>query len=188
MGGLQMFILAVFLAVSTLIIVVFLFVSKRSAEKGEMVNPNRKRAIFFLTLAAIALTVIGTTFPKSPYFLFRNEKPKAVVFVVAKKFAFALSPAPIKNEEDFAGALGGPVTVPLNKVVEFRVTSWDVNHGFAIYEGGRLLAQVQAMPGYVNRLRWKFDKPGEYHVLCAEYCGAAHAYMSAKFLVGEETR
>src|SRR5574341_122149 len=178
MGSLQMFVLSIFLVVSALIIAVFLFVFKSSKEKGEMADPNRKRAIFFLTLAVIALTVIGTTFPKSPYFLFRNEKPQAVVFVVAKKFAFALSTTPIKNDEDFAKALAAPVRVPLNEVVEFRVTSWDVNHGFAIYEGRDLLAQVQAMPGYVNRLRWKFDKPGEYQVLCAEYCGAAHAYMS----------
>ena len=188
MGSLQMFVLSVFLVVSALIIVVFLFVFKNSKEKGEIADPNRKRALFFLTLVVTALTVIGTTFPKSPYFLFKGEKPQAVVFVIAKKFAFGLSPAPIKNDEDFATALAAPVRVPLNEVVEFRVTSWDVNHGFAVYDRGRLLAQVQAMPGYVNRLRWKFDKPGEYQVLCAEYCGAAHAYMSAKFVVGEETR
>jgi hypothetical protein len=51
----------------------------------------------FLTLAVIALTVIGTTFPKSPYFLYKDEKPRKVVFVVAKKFAFALSTTPVKH-------------------------------------------------------------------------------------------
>ena len=75
-------------------------------------------------------------------------------------------------------------TVLAGQEVEFQVTSADVNHGFAIYKNKtRLLAQTQAMPGYVNKLRYKFTEPGEYEVLCLEYCGLAHHGMSAKFTV-----
>lgn len=68
--------------------------------------------------------------------------------------------------------------------VEFRVTSADVNHGFALYApDDRLVTQTQAMPGYTNRLVHTFDQPGKYRVLCLEYCGLAHHAMITEFEV-----
>lgn len=70
------------------------------------------------------------------------------------------------------------MTVEANSVVEFRVTTLDVNRGFSLYTpDGHLLAQTQAMPGYVNRLRVTFRDPGTYTVLCLEFCGMAHHRM-----------
>jgi cytochrome c oxidase subunit 2 len=42
-----------------------------------------------------------------------------------------------------------------------------------------MVAQAQAMPGYVNRLQVRFTEAGEYEVLCLEYCGLAHHGMRA---------
>jgi cytochrome c oxidase subunit 2 len=71
-------------------------------------------------------------------------------------------------------------TVRVGELVEFHVTAADVNHGFAIYRGkNELVAQTQSMPGYVNKLQVRFDRPGEYEVLCLEYCGLAHHGMRA---------
>jgi cytochrome c oxidase subunit 2 len=68
--------------------------------------------------------------------------------------------------------------------VEFRVTSADVNHGFAIYgPDDRIVTQTQAMPGFTNRLVHTFAAPGRYRVLCLEYCGLAHHGMLAEFEV-----
>lgn len=76
--------------------------------------------------------------------------------------------------------------VAAGKPVEFRVTSIDVNHGFGIYdEAGKLVAQTQAMPGYVNRLTYTFKTPGAYRVLCLEYCGLAHHTMTAEIVVAK---
>lgn len=70
-------------------------------------------------------------------------------------------------------------TVRPGQLVEFEVTAADVNHGFAIYtpDKSRLLIQTQAMPGYTNKLQLRFDEPGDYEVLCLEYCGLAHHAM-----------
>jgi cytochrome c oxidase subunit 2 len=71
-------------------------------------------------------------------------------------------------------------SVRVGELVEFQLTSSDVNHGFALYQGkNRLVAQTQAMPGYVNKLQVRFTEPGEYEVLCLEYCGVAHHNMRA---------
>ena len=68
--------------------------------------------------------------------------------------------------------------------VEFRVTSSDVNHGFAIYApDGRIAIQTQAMPGYVNKILHTFTQPGTYRVMCLEYCGLGHAPMVSSFEV-----
>lgn len=76
--------------------------------------------------------------------------------------------------------------IPLGQQVEFRVTSEDVNHGLGIYDPRmRLVAQVQAMPGYTNALVHTFDVPGTYSILCMEFCGIAHHDMTYEFDVLE---
>lgn len=72
-----------------------------------------------------------------------------------------------------------PDTLEIGRTAEFRVTSEDVNHGFAIYDpSGRILSQTQAMPGYTNKLHYTFSKPGTYTIQCLEFCGLGHAPMS----------
>jgi len=76
--------------------------------------------------------------------------------------------------------------IPLGREVEFRVTSEDVTHGLGIFDPNRVLvAQVQAMPGYTNRLVHTFAAPGTYEILCMEYCGIGHHEMSNTFEVLE---
>lgn len=76
--------------------------------------------------------------------------------------------------------------VEAGRPVVFYVTSADVNHGFGLYDPqGVLVAQVQAMPGYVNRLTHVFEAPGTYQVLCLEYCGLVHHNMITEIEVTE---
>lgn len=77
-----------------------------------------------------------------------------------------------------------PNVIPAGKPIVFSVTSNDVNHGFGIYDASmRLVAQTQAMPGYVNELAYTFEQPGTYKVLCLEFCGSAHHVMAAEITV-----
>lgn len=71
-------------------------------------------------------------------------------------------------------------TVRAGDLVQFELTASDVNHGFAIYrDKTQLVAQAQVMPGYVNKLQVRFVEPGDYEILCLEYCGVAHHAMRA---------
>jgi cytochrome c oxidase subunit II len=77
-----------------------------------------------------------------------------------------------------------PDAFRVGQTVEFHVTSTDVNHGFALYNPDmRIVAQTQAMPGYINVLRYTFNEPGVYRVLCLEYCGVGHHEMTADIKV-----
>jgi cytochrome c oxidase subunit II len=68
--------------------------------------------------------------------------------------------------------------------IDFQVTSADVTHGFAIFDDrGHLVAQVQAMPGYINHLHFTFDQAGVYTIMCLEYCGVVHHAMRSSITV-----
>jgi len=70
--------------------------------------------------------------------------------------------------------------IPAGSTVHFSITSKDVVHGFQIVGTN---VNMMATPGEVNQLTYKFDKPGEYLILCNEYCGAGHEVMQARLIV-----
>lgn len=74
----------------------------------------------------------------------------------------------------------GDIEVPAGSTVHFTMTSKDVVHGIQV-AGTNINAMV--MPGYVQKITQKFDKPGEYLVLCNEYCGSGHQMMATTITV-----
>lgn len=181
----QVLVLISFLIVSGALVLVFqmVFLSTKQASDIAPARVNRYRGLWFLTLAIILGVLFFFTLPRSPYLLFVPERPEKIIVVTAQQFAFTLSDESLDREKPPTETSGG-TALPAGAMVEFRVTSRDVNHGFGIYDPAHsLIAQVQAMPGYVNRLRIRFDKPGTYNVLCLEYCGLAHFIMRTSFEV-----
>lgn len=111
-------------------------------------------------------------------------------YVTLRPFPIPLQRAPLGVEQivDVVGVQWAwkitPSTVNADRPVEFRVTSADVNHGFAIYDAdGLIVAQTQAMPGVTNKLVHTFAQPGTYRVMCLEYCGLGHAPMTSSITV-----
>lgn len=181
----QSSILLLFLVLAGISALIFTFVyfSSKNADQTDqgMENPLRKRFWFILILFVILGIFASVTIPRSPYFLFANETPARVIHVSAMQFAFLMSDKAIDPKNPVGET---SIELPAGQLIEFRVTSLDVNHGFGIYDqSDRLIAQTQAMPGYVNRLRWKFKEPGKYTILCLEYCGMAHQVMRASLTV-----
>jgi len=72
------------------------------------------------------------------------------------------------------------LNVPAGSKVTFYVTSADVVHGFFIPETD---INMMAVPGWVNEQSHTFSKPGEYLLICHEYCGIGHQNMFAKIEV-----
>jgi cytochrome c oxidase subunit II len=72
------------------------------------------------------------------------------------------------------------IEVPKGSTVHFTLTSKDVVHGFQV-AGTNINAMV--VPGHIQKITQKFDEPGEYLVLCNEYCGAGHQAMSTTITV-----
>ena len=167
-----------FLGIAALIVAVFTTTMLSTRRPREQPAGARLRAPFFLALVSALAIAFGLSVPRLPYAA-EADTPDRVVHVAGKQFAFALSEAPITTVDEWEkSAATEEVKVARGALVEFRVTSLDVNHGFSLYSpSGKLMAQTQAMPGYVNRLRVRFKKPGQYTVLCLEYCGMSHHVM-----------
>jgi heme/copper-type cytochrome/quinol oxidase subunit 2 len=138
---------------------------------------------FFVTAAVLLIALIGTV-SRTPYGA-AGARPDRIVYVAAQQFGFSFSLEPIVSTQDLARVpIIQQLELPAGALLEFRVTSLDVNHNFALYgPQRRVLAQTQAMPGYVNRLLVRLDTPGRYHVLCLEYCGAGHHLMQTELTV-----
>ncbi len=92
-------------------------------------------------------------------------------YIVAKSWAFEAGPD-----------LGNPPTLrfPLGAEVTFYVTSKDVMHGFQI-EGHT--ANLELVPGQIAKVTTRFNRPGEYAIICNHYCGAGHSIMYATIRV-----
>ncbi|SER52872.1 cytochrome c oxidase subunit II [Natrinema salaciae] len=75
------------------------------------------------------------------------------------------------------------IEVPANSEVTFYVTSRDVTHSFSVV-GTNINTMV--VPGQVSEMTVQFDEPGEYGILCNEYCGEYHHTMEGKLTVVPE--
>jgi len=182
-----LFYLFILLSVVTIAVFAQVALSTRRPHEVDAATTNRLRTRFFLLFAGLLVLFLLLTLPMLPYAK-EQPRPDQVVYVAAKQYAFLIADAPVTKEQADGEDFVSLPEIQAGKLVEFRVTSVDVTHGFGIYDStGRLLTQTQAMPGYVNRLRYRFEKPGEYTVLCIELCGMAHHSMRGNFKVNADT-
>lgn len=72
------------------------------------------------------------------------------------------------------------IEVPEGAEVKFIITSPDVVHGFEVV-GTNVNGMV--LPGYVTVITTRFNKAGEFLMVCNEYCGSPHYTMSGKLTV-----
>jgi cytochrome c oxidase subunit 2 len=77
------------------------------------------------------------------------------------------------------------IRVPAGSTVHFWATSKDVIHGLLVPKHN---INVMVLPGQIAHAQARFDTPGEYPIICHEYCGIAHHTMAGKIIVEERKR
>lgn len=186
-GTPQFFALVVFLILSTVVVIVFWKTATSTRNPVPTIDTKAAYAVrkkLFIGASIIVFGTLAATLPFTPYKA-DVRTPDQLVYVAAKQFNFIYSMEPINSDADLAQVKAiNTLEIPEGALVEFRVTSLDTTHGFGIYgPDGNVVAQTQAMPGYTNRLRVRFQKSGHYNLLCLEYCGIAHHLMRSSFTV-----
>lgn len=64
------------------------------------------------------------------------------------------------------------VEVKTGELIEFVAISNDVTYGFGVFrKDGSMVFQMQVIPGYENKITWRFDEQGLYDVRSTEYSG-----------------
>ena len=72
------------------------------------------------------------------------------------------------------------IVVPADQKIQFRMATLDVLHGAHIPMTNM---STMVVPGHVSEVTTIFPKPGEYPLLCNEYCGMGHDHMWSKVTV-----
>ncbi len=88
----------------------------------------------------------------------RDENGKIIVRMVALRYSF----------------IPKHLEIPAETPITFRWVSTDVLHGVNIPMTNM---STMIVPGYVAEVTTTFPKPGEYPLLCNEYCGLGHNHM-----------
>lgn len=82
------------------------------------------------------------------------------------------------------GVTSTELYLPINRQVDLQMVSNDVIHSFWVPE---FRVKQDIVPGQVTELRITPTLLGNYRVLCAELCGASHAYMEGMVMVVDQT-
>ena len=120
---------------------------------------NRWGAIVVTSLGILLFATIFAV----PYGKTEADGNAQRVEVTAQQFGWGLQPAQVEARRE----------------VQFVLRSKDVQHGFGVYDGSKLLFQVQvpAAGQSAQLYRHTFEKPGTYDILCLEFCGVQHHAM-----------
>jgi len=75
------------------------------------------------------------------------------------------------------------ISIVPGSTADIYLSTADVTHGVNIVGTN---FNLMAVPGAVNYARVRFEKPGDYLVVCNEYCGVAHQNMAGVIHVTEK--
>jgi cytochrome c oxidase subunit 2 len=133
-----------------------------------MVEIERNEKRYFFALIVIALTInlvtLSPLVPWQSWLYWSAPTPTKVIRISISSYRFTLP------REGIVVKVGEPV--------KFVVTSSDVTYGFGVfYKSGRMLFQMQVLPGYGNEIVWIFDEAGLYTIRSTEYSGPQHSTM-----------
>jgi cytochrome c oxidase subunit II len=129
---------------------------------------GQRETTWFGIVVVLLVGLLFATIFFTPYGRGESGSTRQTMDVTAEQFAFLMPGKTVKAGEP----------------VEFRLTSKDVSHGFAVFNSRHeFLFQVQVTPGKTQLYRYTFHKPGTYTVECFEYCGVGHDKMAGTFTV-----
>ena len=131
------------------------------------VEHDRRLEILWSVVPSIILVVILVL--SIPVLVYTDTIPRADtrIQVIGQQFVWTF-----KYED---GTNSTPdLWIQENIVVRLEITSLDVVHSFAVPDLG---IKIDAFPGHMNNWWMKADKPGDYLIQCAEFCGVNHHGM-----------
>ncbi|MCW2949379.1 MAG: cytochrome [Thermoleophilia bacterium] len=146
------------LRVGSLMLIAFLTVVMVDAVRNATLHSHGSRTV--------TPELVASTPPFNKPGTFRNSDGSWDAIVVAYTFGFL-------PRED--------LVVPQDVKVHFKVASLDVVHGFTI--PGRTNVNLEVLPGHVSEVTQTFHHAGRFLILCNEYCGSGHHFMTAHIRV-----
>jgi len=111
------------------------------------------------------------------FYIYRPPSNAVEYFAVGKQWMWKFQHPEGNREID-------ELHVPVGQPVKMIMTSEDVIHSFYV-PAFRMKQDV--LPGRYTTTWFQADRPGTYHLFCAEYCGTEHSRMIGSIVVMEPT-
>jgi cytochrome c oxidase subunit 2 len=111
------------------------------------------------------------------FFVYRPPSNAVEYFAVGKQWMWKFQHPEGNREID-------ELHVPVGQPIKMIMTSEDVIHSFYV-PAFRMKQDV--LPGRYTTTWFQADRPGTYHLFCAEYCGTEHSRMIGSVVVMEPT-
>jgi cytochrome c oxidase subunit II len=127
-------------------------------------------AVLFLAIFGTAelFASNGTGGGEGPKPIAKPSGPVLPVQVIGQQWEFTF------RYPTYGGVETAELVLPVNREIEFHVTSIDAIHSFWAYELG---VKADANPGVDNIAYVKAKTTGNFQIRCAELCGLWHGYM-----------
>ncbi len=169
------FIISVFFLTGiTLAMVYFVIRYRRSRHpQAADIRDNWKLELLWTvipTLIALSMFVVGW---KSYTGLRTVPAGSVQIEVLAQMFSWIFIYDNDKESENL-------LVVPENTPIKLNIESIDVIHSFYL---PAFRVKVDAVKNYPTYVWFRTGEPGEYDILCTEYCGLDHSQMVAKLKV-----
>ncbi len=160
----------VFFSVLIFVLIVFFALKYRQGRNVDRSNPVHELWSIELTWSIIPLALTMVMFGWGAVLYVRGSQapPNALTIdVIGKQWMWRIY-HPEGNQEI------NELHVPVGQPVRLRMISDDVIHSFYI---PAFRTKMDVLPGRHTELWFTANRPGEYHLFCAEYCGADHSRM-----------
>ncbi len=168
---LYFFLCAVTVFFTTLVFVLVVYFSLRYRRTSEE-PPEATRSDIRLEVAWTVIPLLITLVMfgwGARLFFFETHAPESAseINIVAKQWMWKAQHSDGRREIN-------ELTVPVGKPVKLVMTSQDAIHSFYV---PAFRTKQDVVPGRYSFEWFQATRPGDYHLFCAEYCGAQHSGM-----------
>ncbi len=147
------------------VIVLYVFRSTRVGFRVKVASREkleRREGYWGIAVVCFMVALLAGTIFSVPYWTSDAAEADQVVDVTGRQYAWTIDPPQIQAGVE----------------TEFDLHAEDVSHAFGLYDpSGKLIKQVNVLPGVTQLLTATLDEPGTWTVRCLEYCGLDHHLM-----------
>ncbi len=162
--------LAVFFAVTVVVLMLYLGIKYRRGSKADRRNPvdhSKPLETIFIAVPTV-LALFTFWWSMNEYIRYRTMPKDGIeIFVIGKQWMWHLQHMNGVRENN-------ELHIPVDTNVKFTMISQDVIHAFYLPE---FRAQYHVVPGRYTQLYIHPTKTGRFKMLCAMHCGTGHSEM-----------
>lgn len=173
----------VFVLVQGLVIIAIVRFRRRDGDDGKepvQVHGNTRLELGWTIAPALILVVLAVPSVATIFSLARAPKDKPLnVTIVGRQFWWQYHYTDRDTDFYTANELHIPVGRSVRITENGTLGNADVIHSWWV---PKLSGKTDNIPGRINKLTIKADKPGTYLGQCAEFCGLSHANMRLRVI------